>query len=105
MESTRKPRQGGGLMQAWQSPDGEFHRLLLKLDLDCQPDPYPGVVSICDPSHAHVFVAEVKNLQRELPALLKKIEGTPIACFDLELDDQKRTKIMAGLSSRPQFVG
>lgn len=105
MESTEKPRQGGGLMQAWQSPDRRFHRCLLRLDLDCQPDPYPGVVIICDASHTQIFVAEVANLKKELPALLRRVEGDPIAYFDLEMDDKERKKIMAGLTPHPQFVG
>jgi hypothetical protein len=105
MDSKQKPRQGGGLMQTWQNPDKTYRRMFLKLALNCDPDPYPGVVIVSDVSHSQVFVAEVQNLQKDLPQLLKRIKGEAVAYWDLEMDAQKRKEILLGLTSHPLFVG
>ena len=105
MDSKQKPRQGGGLMQTWQSPDKIYRHIFQKLDLNCEPDPYPGVVIVSDVSHSQVFVAEVQNVQKELPRLLGKIEGETVAYCDLEMDAQKRKDILSSLTSQPLFYG
>ena len=105
MDPKQKPRQGGGLMQAWQSPNRTYRHALVKLDLNCEPDPYPGVTIVSDLSHSQVFIAEVQNLQKDLPQLLKRIKGEPVAYWSLEMDAQKRKEILSGLTSHPVFVG
>ncbi len=92
-------------MRTWQNPDRTYHRMFLMLAPDCDPDPYPGVVIVSDANHNRAFVAEVQNLQKELPQLLKRIEGEAVAYWDLEMDVQERKEILRGLTSHPIFVG
>lgn len=105
MESILKPIQAGGLLQAWRNPDGSFHQLFLKLDLDCEPEKYPGILIASDISHRHVLVAAVKNLHKELPLLLKQIEGKEVVYWWREEDGHERSKILSGLTGHPVFVG
>jgi hypothetical protein len=92
-------------MQTWKNPDKTYRHAFLKLDLNCEPDPYPGVVIVSDVNHVQVFVAEVQDVQKELPRLLERIKGEAVAYFDLEMDAQKRKEILSGLSSQPLFHG
>ena len=105
MKSILKPRQVGGLVQAWQSQDRSFHDLFLKLNLKCEPENYPGVLIVSDVDHHHTLVASVESLQKELPVLLKQIEGEKVAYWKLERNCQKRTKILSDLAAHPVFVG
>ena len=65
MDSRQKPMQCGGFLQTWQSPDRSFHHLFLKLDLDCEPSNYPGVLIVSDVNHSQVLVANVESLRKE----------------------------------------
>lgn len=105
MESILKPRQAGGLLQAWRNPDSTFHHLFLKLNLDCEPDNYPGVLIVSDVHHHHVLVAAVNSLQKELPLLLQQLEGERIVYWYLEQNEQERSRIVFGLTTHPVFVG
>ena len=104
MDSKRKPGQGNARTHAWQSPNKSYHHMFLKLNLNCEPDPYPGVAIISDVSHSQVFIVEVQNFQKDLPEMLKRIRGEAVAYWSLEMDAQKRKEILSGLTSHPVFV-
>ena len=92
-------------MQAWKSPDGSFRHLFLKLDFDCEPENYPGILIVSDVEHRQVRVTAVKSLLKELPPLLKQIDGEVVAYWCLEDNGKERTKILSGLTEHPVFVG
>ena len=98
-----KPMQTGGLCHSWRSPDGNFKHSFLKLDFECEPDKYPGIVIVADEHCQHAFSAEVRDLQRELPALLLQVQGKPVAYWWLE-QDQNEHKILSGLTEHPVFA-
>jgi len=105
MNSESKSRQGGGLVQAWQSPDGAFRHCLVRLDLDCEPDPYPGIVILANAGYQQAFAYEVLDCRKELPGLVAKFEGTPVAYWSLESNASERKRILAGLTQHPVFYG
>lgn len=92
-------------MQTWKSPDGSFHHLFLKLDFDCEPDNYPGILIVSDVAHRQVRATAVKSLLKELPLFLKQIDGEVVAYWWLEDNDKERTRILSGLTDHPVFVG
>ena len=100
-----KPMQAGGLLQIWQNPKGSYHHLFLKLDLDCEPEDYPGVLIVSDVHHRQVLVTAVESLHKELHSLLQKIEGEGVACWKREQKAQERSKILSDLTANPVFVG
>lgn len=100
-----KPIQGGGMCHAWQSPDGNFKHLFLKLDLSCEPDNYPGILIVADEHCTKAVATAVKNLRRELSQLLNATPGTPVAYWWLEQDAQKLKQILSQLTEHPVFVG
>jgi hypothetical protein len=96
--------QAGGMLHLWRSPDGSFKHLFLKLDFECEPDKYPGVVIVADEHYRHAFAVAVQNLQRELPALLQQVNGKPVAYWWLERDQNELKRILAGLTEHPVFA-
>ena len=105
MTKDLKPIQTGGMCHAWQSPDGTFKHVLLKLDLSCEPDPYPGVVIIADEHCMHAVASAVKSLRKELK---QKMAGAPpksVAYWSLQQDEAELTRILSGLTERPTFYG
>ena len=96
--------QAGGMCHRWQSPDGNFKHSFLKLDFECEPDHYPGIVIVADEHYQHGFAAAVKNLQRELPALLQQVQGKPVAYWWLEQDQNELKRILSGLTEHPVFA-
>ena len=96
--------QAGGACRLWQSPDGNFKHTFLKLDFDCEPDKYPGVVIVTNEHYENACASIVKNLQRELPALLKQVNGTPVAYWWLETDEKQAQSILASLTEHPVFA-
>ena len=105
MSQYLRPIQTGGMCHAWSSPDRTFKHIFLKLQLDCEPDKYPGVVIVSDENHNQTSIAAVKNLSRELPQLLAGISGKSIAYWSLEEDEGQINKILVGLTAHPIFFG
>src|SRR5450759_1632563 len=95
--------QVGGMLHLWRSPDGNFKHSFLKLDFECEPDKYPGIVIVADAHYQHAFATAVKNLQRELSALLQQVQGKPVAYWWLERDQNKLMSILSGLTEHPVF--
>lgn len=105
MNSKHKyPMQVAGMCHLWRSPNGNFKHLFLKLDFECEPDKHPGIVIIADEHYEHAFAAAVQNLQRELPELLQRVQGTQVAYWDLEQDPNERKRILSGLTEHPVFA-
>lgn len=100
-----RPIQAGGMFHVWRSPDNSFRHSFLKLYLDCEPDKYPGIVIVSDENYQEACATPVKNLQRELPQLLQRIQGQPIAYWWLEQDEGELNKILSGITGHPVFVG
>ena len=96
--------QAGGMFHLWRSPDGNFKHSFLKLDFECEPDKHPGVVIVADEHYQHAFAAGVHNLERELPALLQRVQGKPVAYWWLEDDQNELKRILSGLSEHPVFA-
>jgi len=102
---SKAPLQGGGTLRAWQSPDASYHHLFLELDLSCKPDHYPGVVIISNNEHSNVKVAEVQNLEKELPHLLEAFTKPAKVFWDFEIEASKRGEIITALTESPKYVG
>ena len=105
MTNGQRPIQIGGMLHSWQSPDGKFKRALLRLDPSCEPDPYPGVVVICNAGCQEAKLTTVQNLRRDLPKLLQDVEAPTLVYWHLETDDEERLAWSAGLTESPQFIG
>lgn len=96
--------QTGGMCHLWRSPDGNFKHSFLKLDFECEPDKYPGIVIVADEHYQHAFSAAVKDLQRELPALLLQVQGKPVAYWCLAKDQNELKRILSGITEHPVFA-
>ena len=96
--------QTSGICHLWRSPDGSFEHTFLKLNFECEPDRYPGVVIVTDDNYEQAFAAAVQNLQRDLPALLKQTQGKPVAYWWLEQNENEVKRILSGLTGHPVFA-
>ena len=105
MSNVRRPMQTGGVCHVWRSPDGEFKHLLLKLDLEYEPDGYAGILVITDELGRNAQAMEVANLRKELPAVLARSPEGAVAYWSLRRDERERKLLLAGLTERPYFVG
>jgi hypothetical protein len=95
--------QTGGDMHAWRSPDSNFRRVFLKLDLSCEPVNRSGVVIIADEHCDSASIAAVENLRRELPGLLSAVAEPYVVYWSTQLKKEDASKIIAGLTEHPQF--
>ena len=95
--------QTGGMVHLWLSPDGNFKHRFVKLDFECEPDKHPGIVIVADEHCQHAFAVAVQNLQRELPVLLQRVQGKPVAYWWLGRDQNELKKILSGLTEHPVF--
>ena len=105
MTNDSRPIQVGGMLHAWQSPDAKFRHALLQLDPSCEPDPYPGIVVICDARRQEARLMAVRNLRRELPHLLQDAKPQTLVYWSVETNDEKRLALSVGLTEHPQFIG
>lgn len=96
--------QAGGMCHLWQSPDGQFKHSFLKLDFDCEPDRHAGIVIVADENYQNSFAVTVQNLHRELPSLLKQIQGKPVAYWWLKSDQKERQRVLSGITEHPVFA-
>jgi hypothetical protein len=99
-----KPIQGGGELRWWASPDKKYRHLFVRVNMECQPDHYPGIVIITDSRHQNSEIHEVKDLSRELDALLNQYSDEAVVYWDVEFNEEKRKIIMRELSSIPKFI-
>ncbi len=102
MISPPKPIQTGGIFHAWQSPDGNFSHPFVKLDLECDPDGYPGVLILADENRRNAIATTVTNLRKELPRMLEERTGKTVAYWWYS---QEAARILSGLTRYPVFLG
>jgi len=88
----------------WKSPDGNFKHTFLKLDLDCEPDKYPGIVIVTDEHYQHAIAKSVQNLNRELPTLLKPVAEKSVVYWWLQKDQNEVKRVLSGLTDHPVFA-
>ena len=89
----------------WQSPDAGHKQIFLELDLKCEPDPSPGVVIIADEHRSHATASAVKNLQKDLQALLQASPPRAIVYWKLEQDESSIARLLRDLTLHPIFLG
>lgn len=100
-----KPMQFSGICAAWRSPDRTYTKMLVKLDLSCALDAYPGIVIFRTGESNRGVATSVENLERELPAVLAGLEVAPSVYWSLEFHAAERECVLAGLTKSPEFVG
>ena len=90
-------------MRQWSNPERTFHFSLVKLNFDCEPDAYPGVLILTDPSYRRATALEVKDPRKELPTILAPLPDETIAYWRIIREDDERKKVLAGLTENPIF--
>lgn len=95
--------QAGGEMRRWSNPDRTLHYSLVKMNFECEADPYPGILILTDRSYKRVSVLDVKNLRKELSAILEPLGEDTIAYWRIVQKDGERDKLLAGLTKNPIF--
>lgn len=95
--------QAGGKVRKWSNPDRTFSQIFLKLNFDCEADPYPGILILTDKSYAHSSAIAVADLRKELPALLAPLEDNVIAYWWLQRDERERSRVLSELTATPRF--
>jgi hypothetical protein len=96
--------QTSGTLHVWRNPSNNFKHAFLRIDFRCNLDPRPGIVIITNENYQHAFASAVKNLQRELPALLNQIQGNPVAYWWLEQNKNEIERILSGITEHPVFA-
>ena len=96
--------QAGGDMRKWSNPQRTFSHSLLKLNFDCEADPYPGILILTDRSYKSVSAMAVKDLRKELPKILEPLLGDDtVAYWRIERDERERNRLLSGLTANPIF--
>jgi hypothetical protein len=95
--------QISGKWRRWSNPERTFHFALLKVDFDCMPDAYPGVLILTDPSYQNTTALEVKNPRQDLPRILSPLPDDTIAYWRIVKEDVERKKVLSGLTAYPIF--
>lgn len=95
--------QAGGEMRQWSNPERTFHFRLLKVNIDCEPDAYPGMLIITDSGYRNARALEVKNPRKELAKIFAPLPDATIAYWRIVRDDEERKRVLAGLTEAPIF--
>jgi hypothetical protein len=95
--------QTGGEMRHWSNPEHTFRFSLLKVNLDCEFDAYPGVVILTDPGYRNARVLELKDPRKELSKILAPLPDDTLVYWRIVRDDGERKKALAGLTAGPIF--
>lgn len=101
--SPKYAMQTGGDLRRWSNPQRTFHHALLKLNLECEADPYPGVLILTDPVYEKASAMAVKNLRNELSKILEPLSDATIAYWWLSVKDAERERLLNGLTTTPVF--
>jgi len=92
-----------GDMRQWSNPERTFHFSLVRINFDCEPDAYPGVLILTDPSYRRAIAVEVRDPRKELPTILAPLPDETIAYWRIVREDDERKKVLAGLTENPIF--
>lgn len=95
--------QTSGDMRRWSNPERTFHFSLVKVNFDCEPDAYPGVLVLTDASYRNATVLEVENPRKELPKILAPLPDDTIAYWRIVRDEGERKTVLSGLTAHPIF--
>lgn len=102
-EKVKYAMQIGGMLLRWANPDRTYVQHFLKLDFECEADPYPGILILTDSAHHSPLLCNVINLRKELPYLLKRNPERTVGFWWLETDDKKRQAIVKQLTESPVY--
>lgn len=94
----------GGTNYSWGERTG-YHHLFLLLPMECEFDPYPGVVILCDSHMKDSSIHEVRNLARELPGLMDERQDEPLIYWWLEDSTKKLDEMIKKLGPNPTYIG
>ena len=92
-----------GDMRQWSNPQRTFRFSLVKVNFDCKPDAYPGILILTDPSYRDATLLELKDPRKELPKILEPLPDNTIAYWRIVREGEERRKVMAGLTVNPIF--
>lgn len=95
--------QTSGEIRRWSNPERTFHFSLVKINFDCEADPYPGVLILTDRSYKRSTAMAVNNLRKDLPQILEPLGDDVVAYWGMVSDDAERRKVLTGLTSAPVF--
>jgi hypothetical protein len=95
--------QAGGEMRQWSNPQRTFNYSLLKVNFDCEADPYPGILILTDRSYKAASAVAIKDLRKEFPKILEPLGDDTIAYWRIVREDVERDRLLAGLTPNPIF--
>ena len=98
-----KAIQAGGAVRKWSNPQRNFSQTLLRLNLECEADPAPGILILTDQSYKSASAMAVKDLRKELPRILESLGDDAVAYWRIERDEGERRRILDGLTEHPIF--
>jgi len=75
----------------------------VKKDFDCEADSHEGILILTDRTYRSAKAIAVKNLRKELPAILAPLGEDTVAYWRMEDDEKERERIFAGLKDTPIF--
>lgn len=95
--------QTSGEMRQWSNPERTYHFSLVKMNFDCEPDAYPGVLILTEPSYRRATAIELKDPRKELPKIFAPLPDDTIAYWRIVREEGERKKVLAGLTGNPIF--
>tara|TARA_R110002072_G_scaffold13418_12_gene56322 strand:+ start:91321 stop:91566 length:246 start_codon:yes stop_codon:yes gene_type:complete len=76
---------------------------MVKVNFDCEPDSYPGILILTDPSYKEANLYEMKDPRKELPRILESLPDDTIAYWKIVSEDDERMEVMEKLTRNPVF--
>jgi hypothetical protein len=99
-----RPIQVGSEACRWANPNDQgVWRLFTRLVDQCEPSQCPGVLILTDQGHTQSALFLVKNLRRELPALLEQHPGLRIGYWRVIAKEEEGANYLQQLTFRPTF--
>jgi hypothetical protein len=101
--SPKYAMQVSGDMRFWSNPERTYRLGLVKVNFECEPDAFPGILILTDRSYVKATVVEMKDPRREFPQILEPLPEDAIAYWRIVRTDEERRAVMAGLTASPIF--
>ena len=105
MNSPLKPIQTEFTCHTWRSPTGTFHHIFARLNLQCELESSPGLAIVTDQDCGKADAIAVKNLRKELPAILDKTAPARVVYWSSYRDEEKLAALLSQLTKTPVFFG